>query len=115
MVASMDVESHLQRLDLLLSKLANANLKLTPAKCELMKKKVEFVGITISEKGISVNNKRVSAVQNIPAPRTLKESYGVPELQSQIRKEFCRIGKTYLHNDGQEEEIFLDPRLSRGI
>ena len=86
MVASMDVESHLQRLDLLLSKLANANLKLTPAKCELMKKKVEFVGITISEKGISVNNKRVSAVQNIPAPRTLKECQKVMGFLNYNRK-----------------------------
>ena len=73
MVASMDVATHLDRLELLLSKLASANLKLMPAKCELLKTKVEFVGLTISEAGVSVNDQRVTAVKEIPAPRTLKE------------------------------------------
>ena len=86
MVASMDVESHLDRLDLLLSKLATANLKLTPAKCELLKKKIEFVGVTISEKGISVNHKRVSAVKDIPAPRTVKECQKVMGFLNYNRK-----------------------------
>ena len=73
MLASMDVTSHLDRLETLLTKLATANLKLMPAKCELLKKKVEFVGLTISEEGVSVNDQRVEAVKEIPPPRTLKE------------------------------------------
>ena len=46
MVASME---------LLLSKLASANLKLMPAKCELLKTKVEFVGLKISEADLPNN------------------------------------------------------------
>ena len=86
MLASMDVESHLDRLELLLTKLASANLKLMPAKCELLKKRVEFVGLTISETGVSVNDQRVTAVKDIPVPRTLKECQKVMGFLNYNRK-----------------------------
>ena len=86
MVASMDVKTHLMKLDILLSRLASANLKLMPSKSELLKKKVEFVGLTISEEGISVNDQRVTAVKEIPAPRTLKECQKVMGFLNYNRK-----------------------------
>ena len=86
MVASLDVKTHLMKLDILLTRLASANLKLMPSKCELLKTKVEFVGLTISEEGISVNDQRVTAVKEIPAPRTLKECQKVMGFLNYNRK-----------------------------
>ena len=86
MLASMDVTSHLDRLDILLTKLAGANLKLMPAKCELLKSQVEFVGLTISDQGINVNDQRVSAVKDIPAPKSLKECQRVMGFLNYNRK-----------------------------
>jgi len=46
-------EQHLERLDMILSRLQKANLKLKPSKCSLMKREVEFLGHIISEEGVS--------------------------------------------------------------
>ena len=74
MLASLDVTSHLDRLELLLDKLQHADLKLMPKKCVLLRESVQFVGWTISEQGISINNERVKAILELPPPRTIKEA-----------------------------------------
>lgn len=86
MIASNDVQSHLQRLDLLLTKLACANLKVMPSKCNLLARKVEFVGLTVSEHGVTINDGRVAAVKEIPAPRSLKECQKVMGFLNYNRK-----------------------------
>ena len=91
MVASMDVTTHLDLLELLLSKLASANLKLMPAQCKLLKTKVEFVGLTICEAGVSVNDQRVTAVKEIPAS---EHGYGA-ELAQWQEHELLTIAYLY--------------------
>ena len=73
MLASHDVTSHLAKLEILLTKLATANLKVMPNKCKLLSRKVEFVGLTVSEHGVTVNDGRVKAVKEIQPPKSLKE------------------------------------------
>ena len=86
MLASEDRETHLDRLEVLLERLARANLKLMPAKCKLLRRKVEFVGWTISDKGVSINDERVKAVKDLPAPRNFKETQKVMGFLSYHRR-----------------------------
>jgi hypothetical protein len=74
MLASLDISSHLDRLELLLEKLQQADLKLKPKKCVVLRKSVQFVGWTISEQGLSINKDRVKAILELPPPRTIKEA-----------------------------------------
>ena len=85
-LASADVETHLDRLDLLLQKLSLASLKLMPKKCEILKREIKFVGLTISKQGLCVNDDRVKAVKEIQPPKTLKECQKVMGFLSYNRK-----------------------------
>ena len=126
---SFYVTTHLDLLELLLSKLASANLKLMPVQCKLLKTKVEFVGLTISEAGVSVNDQRVTAVKEIPAPTTLKECQKVMGFLYYNRKfveGFAGLAKPiYQINDKKKEFVWtkecqdgfeeIKRRIARGI
>ena len=71
-LSSKTVGSHLDRLEILLKRLLQANLKLTPKKCELLKKKATFVGVSVSEKGIEITDDRVKDLLDLPVPTTAK-------------------------------------------
>ena len=49
-IFSSSVEQHLSRLDLVFAKLREANLKLKPSKCALLRKSVEYLGHVVSGK-----------------------------------------------------------------
>ena len=67
-IFSSSVEQHLSRLDLVFAKLREANLKLKPSKCALLRKSVEYLGHVVSGKGISTSPRIVDAIQNYPIP-----------------------------------------------
>ena len=47
LLASLTVEEHIRKLELVLEKFRSANLMLKPSKTELLMKEVKFVGLTI--------------------------------------------------------------------
>ena len=85
-LASCDVKTHLDRLELVLGKLLSSCLKLMPKKCEILKKQVQFVGLTISGQGIKINEDRVKAVLDIQPPRSIKEAQQLMGFLSYNRK-----------------------------
>lgn len=48
-------------------------LKLQPEKCQLLRKEVKFLGHRVSAAGISVDPEKVSTVQELTAPRTVRQ------------------------------------------
>ena len=54
---------HNQRLESVLKRLQNANLKLKPSKCSFGKKLVAFLGLIISYKGISTDPEKLKRIQ----------------------------------------------------
>ena len=73
LLASNDVDKHLDYLAAILSRLQDANLKLTPGKCHFLKKEVKFVGLTLSDKGVRINDERIKALSALQPPTTVKE------------------------------------------
>ena len=69
-VFSRDVQSHLERLELLFRRLQGAKLKLKPSKCHLLQKSVSFLGYIVSDQGVSTDLKKIEAVRNWPTPRS---------------------------------------------
>ena len=77
LLASDDVESHLFRLEYVLQRFKDANMKLTPNKCHFLKAEVKYVGLTISEAGLRITDDRIAAVKALQAPTTIKEVQSV--------------------------------------
>ena len=72
LVFSRDFESHLEKLDLVLGRLREHGLKLKPQKCFLLRSEVKFLGHVVSAEGVRVDIEKVRALEDWPAPRSVK-------------------------------------------
>ncbi|MCP4492672.1 MAG: DDE-type integrase/transposase/recombinase [Gammaproteobacteria bacterium] len=72
LIWSSDEESHLRKLRFVLERLTWGNLKLNPKKTHLFRKE-EFLGHKVSKNGIRLDEDKVRAVQELPAPTTVRE------------------------------------------
>ena len=71
-VFSADFQSHLERLDMVFSRLAKHGLKAKPSKCHLLKTSINFLGHVASEDGISTDPDKCSALERWPIPTSAK-------------------------------------------
>ncbi|CAG8672976.1 5009_t:CDS:2 [Cetraspora pellucida] len=79
-IYSSSFEKHLSHMDIVLSKLRQANLKLNPDKCYFEQDQIEFLGHKISGKGITPTTAKVAAVSNFPRPKNLRALRGFLDL-----------------------------------
>ena len=96
LLASLTIEEHIKKLELILAKFRSANLKLTPSKTELLKREVKFVGLTISADGLKITSDRVQAIMDLQPPRNVKQVQRVMGFFGYNRKfvkDYARIAK----------------------
>lgn len=72
-IFSTSFESHLQRLEMVLGRLRQHNLKLKLKKCNFFQSKVRYLGHVISAAGVSTDPEKIRAVAEWKRPRTLTE------------------------------------------
>ena len=73
-IFSTTFEEHIERLKLVFQRFREANLKLKPEKCELLKKEVTFLGFRVSgEGGVRPDPNNVSKVLQWPVPANVTE------------------------------------------
>jgi hypothetical protein len=68
-VFSSTAKEHAVRLEHVLQRLENANLKLQPDKSFIAQPEVEYLGFIINASGVSANPAKVQAVRNDPVPK----------------------------------------------
>ena len=73
-VFSRDLDSHFERLEILFQRLREAQLKLKPSKCQLLRKQVSFLGYTVSQAGVGTDPDKIAAVRDWPVPQNLRQS-----------------------------------------
>jgi Reverse transcriptase (RNA-dependent DNA polymerase) len=73
LIASLDLDSHVEHLREVLSRLRAAGLQLKGNKCVFAIAVVEFLGHQVTAAGISPLQKRVEAVEKFPLPGTNKQ------------------------------------------
>ena len=73
MIFSKTEEEHLQHLEIIFQRLHEAGLKLKRSKCSFMKLHIEYLGHLISENSIEPMPDKLSAIKEMPAPRSPKE------------------------------------------
>ena len=64
---------HLGHLRLVLTRLQQAGLKLSPKKCFLLQRRVKYLGHVISKEGVAMDEEKLEAVRDWPIPTTTKE------------------------------------------
>ncbi|CAH1247195.1 RTL1 [Branchiostoma lanceolatum] len=72
-VFSKDVDEHLARLDVVLSRLGQYGLKLRPDKCHLFRTSVKYLGHIVSEEGVSTDPDKTVALRDWPVPTTVRQ------------------------------------------
>ena len=63
----------LERLDLILSRLTQFNLKVKPTKCVLFRREIQFLGHLVNASGVQPLPDKVAAIEEWPTPRCLRE------------------------------------------
>ena len=89
-VFSTDLPTHLQRLELVFERLAQAGLKLKPSKCAFLQRSVDFLGYKVSSQGITTDERKTEAVVEWPVPTKLREVRGFLGL--------CGYYRRFVHN-----------------
>ena len=67
-VMAPDVTTHLQRLEKVLLKLQEANLKLKLSKCRFLQTRIEYLGHVVDSEGVHPNPDKVKAIAEWPVP-----------------------------------------------
>ncbi len=78
--------SALDRLKMVWKRIREANLKLKPTKCCLMRAEVPFLGHIVSREGVGVDPAKTEAVENWPTPINVKDVRAFLGLASYYRR-----------------------------
>ncbi|GFY04215.1 retrovirus-related Pol polyprotein from transposon 17.6 [Trichonephila clavipes] len=93
-------EEHLKNIRLLLQKLKEANLKLSPSKCRLFQREVTYLGHIVSTKGVQTDLNKISGVKDWNCPMDVHQLWNFLGLCTHYRKfvkNFSTIARP-LHN-----------------
>ena len=71
-VFSKDISTHWTHLDIIMKRLKSAGLRLKLDKCRFLQTEISFLGHKISDKGLAVDPEKISAIKNMPRPKTVK-------------------------------------------
>lgn len=72
-IVTPDYDTHVKVLQEVLTRLTNANLTLNKDKCYFCKSELKFLGYVINRQGLLVDPEKVSAIVQLPRPKTVKE------------------------------------------
>lgn len=73
LVFSKDEESHMRHLEIVLSRLKEHELYVSPKKCEFFEQEMDFLGMIIGMNGIKVNPKKVDILRTWPKPDSITD------------------------------------------
>ena len=101
-IFSDTLEEHLERLNIVLKRLRECNLKLSPKKYKFMQRRVKYIGHIVSERGVEVDPEKVEKIINWPTPKNGDEVRQFTAFAGYYRrfcKDFSKIAKplTDLH------------------
>ena len=85
-IVSKSIPDHIEKLELVLSKLQDAGLKLKLNKCKFFQRKTEFLGHVIDEHGIHTSNDKTQAITDYPIPQNVDQVRSFLGLSGYYRK-----------------------------
>lgn len=95
-VHAKSLKEHFERMVKLLQRLKDANLTLSPEKCQFLRKEVTYLGHKISADGVSPCPSKIKAVADFPRPKTkknVKQALGLFSYYRKFIENFAKIAK----------------------
>jgi hypothetical protein len=95
-VFSKSAEEHALRLENVLRRFDEANLRLHPGKCVFAQPQVQYLGFVLSEQGVAASSEKVKTVMNYPTPKNVRDVRAFVGLASFYRRlvtKFAEISK----------------------
>ena len=80
------VEEHDRRLELVLERAQQQNLKLNKEKSQIGQKEISYVGHILSQNGIKPDSKKVEAITKIPTPQKKEELFEFLGMMTYVSK-----------------------------
>ena len=108
-VFSKTIDEHLERLEAILLRFRQANLKLKLSKCSFLATTLKVLGYVVSGSGLSPDPAKLSAVQDFPVPLRLRDVQSFVGLCSYYRrsiKDFAIIARP-LTNLTKKKQAFV--------
>ena len=96
LIYGKNFDQHYSRLCKVLDRLRQANLKLSPKKCHLLKKQVTYLGHLIVDGEVKPDPEKTKLNDGYPVPKSIKEVKSYVSLMSYYRKfipNFAQIAK----------------------
>ena len=94
LIKSYDLQSHINSLDLVFSRLFEAGLRLKAKKCHLFQHEVKFLGFLVTPQGIKTDPDKTLLIKNWPVPTTTREVRQYLGIVSYYRKFIPQFSKT---------------------
>lgn len=85
-LVSRSFKEHLKLLEEVFSKLREAGLRLNPAKCYFCKKELKYLGHIVNQQGIQTDPEKLSAINQFPTPKTVRQVRSFLGLASWYRR-----------------------------
>lgn len=76
LIYSDSEEEHMKHVKLVLERLKENCLYISPKKCDFVKEEVEFLGLRAGKKGVRVDPAKIEVIQNWPKPENITELRG---------------------------------------
>lgn len=93
-IFSATIGEHGARLDRVLTRLQNANLKVNLSKCSFAQEEVKYLGHVVSAEGLKPDPEKIKAVRDYPVPKSVKELKSFLGLAGYYRRFIPRFADT---------------------
>lgn len=72
-VWSTTIEEHMERLEAVFNRARDCGLRFNKNKCEFLRTEMTYLGHVLTAEGLKVDDRKVSAIKNMPTPKTKQE------------------------------------------
>ena len=99
-VFGRNIQEHCERLDTVLLRMREHNLRVKLSKCKITARQVAFLGHVVSQSGIQPDPAKIAAVRDIPRPQSIKDIRSFLGLAGYYRKfipDFATVAAPLVH------------------
>lgn len=108
LLATQDVQGHLDLLKRVLYRLSEYRLEIIWSKCEICQTRIEYLGYLIDQRGIQPNDSHIRAIKTYPQPKNTRQVHSCVGLFSYFRRfipSFAQLARP-LYNLLKKDAVF---------